>query len=370
MKSFLFISILVISISSFADTGIFYSEGGNLFPIQETSISMQKEILHFTYTPEGIKVDVFFEFYNPGETRTEIVGFVIPKSMSYTEDDYNSDIEKTKRHPFVYDFMTAQNGKILPYEVTRYESRGFNTDIDGVRDLDIIYYFNVTFEPGVTNLYNHYVFKGGVLSNGNENFIYKLKTGKMWANQTIGDFTMIIDAEKKWIEIPTTLSKSIASMDYEINGIGKTGNHPRIESRKYAYLLSGFLNLHVTNLKPDFDIYLTVNGLASYYYDFSETYCKENTDLLPSLHWVIGSEEVSVYENQFEGIEDIAIQDMINFLYAIHGYNFNGNDVADYFTQFTWYIPDPQLNAKDIKFTLEEQVFLTALVTERTKRRE
>lgn len=193
MKSIVLITLILISFSSFADTGIFYSEGGNLFPIQETSISMQKEVLNFTYTPEGLEVDVFFEFNNPGERRTEIVGFVVPRSMD-NRDDFDN-VEKTKRHPFVYDFMAVQNGEILPYEVTRYKSRGFNSEIEGVMDLDVIYYFTVSFEPGITKLYNHYVFKG-FHSKGDESFSYKLKTGSMWAGQTIGDFTMTIDAQK------------------------------------------------------------------------------------------------------------------------------------------------------------------------------
>ena len=368
MKSFLFITFIIISLSSLADSGIFYSDGGNLFPVQETSISMQKEILHFKYTPEGLEVNVFFEFNNPGETRTEIVGFVVPKSMSYEKDEYNFDVEKEMRHQYVYDFIAAQNGNILPYKVTKYESRGFETDIDGVEDMDIIYYFNVTFEPGVTKLYNHFIFKGSSYS-GNESFMYKLKTGKMWAGQTIGDFTMIIDAGSKWFVIPATLSKNIAAMAYEINGVGKISEMQVDHNKIHAYITSGYLSMHCTDLKPDFDINLSFMGLQSMYYNFLENYTNDFNIELPGLHWIIGSDKAESYENQFEGITDEAIQDMINFVYAIHGYTFGGKDFYHYFEKFSWYVPNPQLSENDIAFTVEEQAFLTALINERTNRR-
>lgn len=367
MKPFLFISILVISISSFADTGIFYSEGGNLFPIQETSISMQKEVLHFKYTPEGLEVNVYFEFNNPGEARNEIVGFVVPDWWGGDIEHGDFDPEKELRHPYVYDFMVAQNNKILTYKVSQFSKKGFNTDIDGVKDNDYIYYFNLNFEPGVNKIYCHYTFKGSYYK-GDESFLYRLKTGKMWANQTIGDFTMVIDAKKKWFEIPETLSKSVKKAPWKIEGIGKLNE--KYPEYTLAYIHSGFITLHMTNLKPDYDINLGFYGLISYYRNFEHIYCDGDNSKLPDFGWFIGSELADDYKEPLEKAEDNAIQDMINFLYAIHGYNFNGNDIADYFTQFTWYIPDPQLNAKDIKFTLKEQAFLTALVKERTKRRE
>ncbi|PLW92071.1 MAG: hypothetical protein C0592_12575 [Marinilabiliales bacterium] len=366
MKSFLLIALVLLSFSTYADSGIFYSEGGNLFPVQETSISMQKEILRFTYTPEGLVVDVFFEFNNPGETRTEIVGFVVPPCMTYEDIDFNFDVEKEMRHPYVYDFIAAQNGSILPYKVTKYESRGFSTTIDGVEERDVIYYFNVTFEPGVTKLYNHYVFKGSKYRN--EDFLYRLKTGKMWANQTIEDFTMIIDASGQWFELPATLSKSIAAMAYEINGVGKISEIQGDPNKIHAYLTCGYLSLHCTNLKPDYDINLSFKSLSSKYYDFSEIYTNDFNIELPSLHWIIGSDDAKRYEGEFEGITLEAIQDMINFVYSIHGYTFGGKDFYHYFEKFSWYIPNPQLSENDIKFTVEEQAFLTALINERAKR--
>ena len=78
MKLISYIIALLMPVLLCANDGMFMSEGGQLIPVKETSIEMQKEILYLKYTPLGIEVSVYFEFYNPGEARDEIVGFVTP----------------------------------------------------------------------------------------------------------------------------------------------------------------------------------------------------------------------------------------------------------------------------------------------------
>ena len=56
-----FLAILVISLE--ANDGSYRGSGGNLIPISDSTISVEKEILKFTRVDEHfVEVDVYYEF--------------------------------------------------------------------------------------------------------------------------------------------------------------------------------------------------------------------------------------------------------------------------------------------------------------------
>ncbi|MBL0016272.1 MAG: hypothetical protein IPP17_07460 [Bacteroidetes bacterium] len=77
---------LFVANGLFANDGVFYAQGNHLVPVKETVVQLKKEILKLKRIGDYMAVDVYFEFYNPGPEKTEIVGFVTPppKEMSMT----------------------------------------------------------------------------------------------------------------------------------------------------------------------------------------------------------------------------------------------------------------------------------------------
>ena len=58
--------MLIASVSMMANDGTYYTSGNQLIPLQETSISVKKEILTISLRDNGYAdVDVYYEFYNP-----------------------------------------------------------------------------------------------------------------------------------------------------------------------------------------------------------------------------------------------------------------------------------------------------------------
>lgn len=76
MKKLFTILLVLLAFSGVkANDGAFYAEGNQLIPITETTIRVQKKILTITLAPRveyqthRFKVNVYYEFYNPGEAK-------------------------------------------------------------------------------------------------------------------------------------------------------------------------------------------------------------------------------------------------------------------------------------------------------------
>lgn len=52
-----------------------------------------------------------------------------------------------------------------------------------------------------------------------------------------------------------------------------------------------------------------------------------------------------------------------NTIYAQYGYDFNSPDLKEYFSQFAWYMPDPNLKMEDIVLTEKEKEFIEKILT-------
>ena len=56
------------------------------------------------------------------------------------------------------------------------------------------------------------------------------------------------------------------------------------------------------------------------------------------------------------------LQILRNAVYAFHGYQFKNPDLFKYFSQFEWYMPDPNLSSEKIKLTQKEQKFIDEII--------
>lgn len=371
MKKYIF--TLVLSCLTFvltANDGMFMSEGGQLIPIKETSIEMQKEILYLKYTPNGMEVSVFFEFFNPGDARDEIVGFVTPPDYDESFVNYG-DPEKfdqlpAKKHPYIEDFMVMVNDKLLPYEVNYVAKSGFKNDFFDSHGGDYIYYFNVHFEPGLNIIRHHYIFKGNSSLN-DKNFTYRHTTGTMWAKGVIGDFTLIIDAPNEALSIHNPKFNGKSYLPWMMQGLGNYELDNDGVNR--VFLKSGLIQCNVQNFEPQSDLCIHFDPLHQDLLPITTGTELLQTGAIINMFYFDPIENKDLLISDFESLSDDEIQLLINYFYARKGYDFKTESIKKDFMKCIWYIPDPNLKMEDIKFTEREQAIVDLLNAERGKRK-
>ena len=247
-----------------ANDGAFYSNGGQLIPITESTIKVQKEILKITRVPDNIdgygslfQVDVYYEFFNPGKEKDLIVGFESPTPDGNAY--FGTLDEAYEGQPFTFDFKVVMNGKNLPYKVAHvpYKYKGdyqFDYTIrtedyyknGRVQDMTkeqyrkamaniykdneyyeedgflfyYVYHFNAHFNRGVNVVQHTYAVKGSDLVMMDYLFSYILTAANRWANNGIDDFTLELnmgDAES--FSVAPTFFKNAS--EWTFTGKGK-----------------------------------------------------------------------------------------------------------------------------------------------------
>lgn len=220
-----------------ANDGAFYSKGNHLIPITESDIRVQKEILTITRVDDTVGwgsmflVNVYYEFFNPGEAKDLIVGFEAPSPDGHVTPGDNEYMYKGD--PYINGFQVIMNGKNLSYQIAHvpYKAKGaYDYDYtrrtedyykDGqVQDMSFeqymefvnanfdnpdecwefygvlyyyVYHFNAHFEPGVNIIQHTYTSKGSALVMMDYMFDYILTAANRWANNGIDDFTLVLD---------------------------------------------------------------------------------------------------------------------------------------------------------------------------------
>lgn len=62
-----FIFFVLAMLTAWGNDGVYYTSGNHLVPLQETDISVRKEVLTISLMDNGYaRVDVQYEFWNPG----------------------------------------------------------------------------------------------------------------------------------------------------------------------------------------------------------------------------------------------------------------------------------------------------------------
>lgn len=237
-KLSLLLLIVLAALGLNANDGAFYSVGNTLIPITESDIKVQKEILTITRIDDTLGwgsrflVNVYYEFYNPGEAKDIIVGFEAPSPDGHVSSDvetmYASD-------PYITGFQVIMNGQNVPWQLAhvpyRYEGNyhfSYERSKDDyykngqVVDMSLeqyeaimdtiytgddrhyyldwseyefyyVYHFNAHFEPGVNIIQHTYVSRGSSLVMMDYMFDYILTAANRWANNGIDDFTLVLD---------------------------------------------------------------------------------------------------------------------------------------------------------------------------------
>ena len=121
-KTLTFLLAVLAFATAKANDGAFYAQGNHLIPITETTISVKKEILTITRVADTIsgwgsmfKVNVYYEFFNPGPAKDLLVGFESPTPDG---NGYSGTLDEVYAgQPYMYGFNVVMNGQHLPHQI-------------------------------------------------------------------------------------------------------------------------------------------------------------------------------------------------------------------------------------------------------------
>ncbi len=364
MKSyrlFSFIILIALCIQGFTNDGVFYSQGGNLYPKKETTIQLKREVLIFTYLDTAVRVEILFEFYNPGEAKTETVGFVTPPSsgdMPYRDDGL---VDGEFKHPQIFDFYAIVNDIMQPWKVFKAKESGFRTDSEGEFYNEYVYYFDAEFQKGTNIIQHSYIYKGSSSVEYKNEFFYRLTTGKMWANGQIDDFELLINIPGQGIYVPWSFQKSMEPAKWDVVGIGRL--HDELtdfmgDTVRMGYLQSGMLRFHAMNFKPDFDLHF---GMMNFF----NMLAFEANDLLSEVdaHLTLSPYYYGYEKSELNDLSDFELMFLRNYIFAQHGYEFRNEELIAIFSMFSWYYPQAWKNDEiDKEFSKEEMQLINDIL--------
>jgi len=347
-----FAILCLISTYSLANDGVYMSSGGVIYPVQETKISIEKEVLSFKVENEKAIVSISFEFLNPeNTTRTLTVGFQAPSP----DGDVTDSVANMNQ---IKDFIVMQNGYILPYklkvascedcELEDYGSQNFSQFNGGI----YVYLFEITFEPGINKVNHSYSFPASSNVDFSEIYSYILTTGGKWAGGTIKDFTLNIDFGKNQYFFTKDIFGTNAAWD--IIGTGKFVDKTIIrgENRyRMVRILDGYLSIQAENLKPEANIsFGVVNSVSFVNREFNMNEILDDVVAQP-LDWSLDST-----------LSKRELRLLRNTVYAQHGYVFHDSELAEYFSQFEWYLPNPNLHQSEIILSEDEEKYIQKII--------
>ena len=331
----------------YTNDGAFYMAGNQLVPINETDISVKKEILYIKKTEEFAEVSVYYEFFNPKDEKEIIVGFEAGIPLG---DAGFSPVNG--HHPYMFDFTVSLNGNFLPYQIAfvknstytknhkiqNIDPKSLDNDVIGDElDFQYVYHFKAKFKKGKNIVKHTYRYK---LSRGvcyYYDFNYVLTAANRWANKQIDDFTLILDmGDFQTASIRKTFFKN--TNEWTFNGIGKTTENPDYTN---FYIQQGILVFEKKNFVPKGE--LSVEEESSY--------CREagsNQKFIFSLgkNRELGDPTEKTPEEK---------RIIRNLPFARRGYIFKDKTLQDAFKTEDWYQPNPSYTPEVEALTEEEK---------------
>ena len=331
----------------YTNDGAFYMAGNQLVPINETDISVKKEILYIKKTEEFAEVSVYYEFFNPKDEKEIIVGFEAGIPLG---DAGFSPVNG--HHPYMFDFTVSLNGNFLPYQIAfvknstytknhkiqNIDPKSLDNDVIGDElDFQYVYHFKAKFKKGKNIVKHTYRYK---LSRGvcyYYDFNYVLTAANRWANKQIDDFTLILDmGDFQTASIRKTFFKN--TNEWTFNGIGKTTENPDYTN---FYIQQGILVFEKKNFVPKGE--LSVEEESSY--------CREAGSNQPFI-FSLGKNREFGDPTEKTPEEKRIIR---NLPFARRGYIFKDKTLQDIFKTEDWYQPNPSYVPEVEALTEEEK---------------
>ena len=349
---------LILTIPVFGNDGAYYTHGGIIYPTKESKISLDREILSFSVQDKICYVDILFEFNNPEEVeRKLLIGFQAPAAFGDISDDICKQIA---------DFKIFANGQILSYKLKAAECE--DCELKDPEDLHFtdfepgvfVYLFELTFKPGINKINHSYAFPASSNVVFDQIYNYILTTGAKWAGGTIKNLTVQFDlGRNKYFYVNDIFGKTA---NWSVIGSGKVTNSTFYDIRdddittRMVRVFSGKLQIEVKDFQSKNNIeFGIINEIlfTSGVTDFGE----------------IQNQKMLILKALY--IDKDSTRDQLrllrNTIYAQYGYAFKSKDLQDYFSQFNWYIPDPNLTMEQIVLTEEEKKLIDEIVKRETE---
>lgn len=366
---------MVVSLPAAANDGTYYTRGNQLVPLQETDISVKREVLTISLMDNRMaRVDVQYEFWNPGPAKRLTMGFEADPPYNY---DYK--FHPDGRHPSISLFTVEMNGRRLAYsnavcvadtlpltkvtDLKRYymwdnnwlydtanadPKSSYNDPIDydaGIR-FAYVYYFDADFQPGLNRVRHTYVYR--MSTNVGSPFIveYKLTPAARWAGGKIGDFTLTIRADSTAKHF-YVFDSTFAGAPFAVSeGMGKTRRatcygDPCAE----VSLRNGAITLHATDFRPTGELTIRAVGVDGCYVG-QQCITGGTYDRSARINW-----------GPYGGMQwvpaDAAFRQRVvrNLPYANRGHVFRNKRLRQYFEGLWWYMPDPDYKDDTSDFT-------------------
>jgi hypothetical protein len=338
-RHFFTLLLLLINYSVVANDGAFFAKGNQLIPINETQITIKKEILTLKKVRNKfIEVTVYYEFFNPNDDKKVTVGF-----EAFSPEGDVDGTPKNGHHPYMRDFTVELNNVILNYNVayvsdSLYNKNGSIKALDFAKykgskggnyvDFFYVYHFEANFKKGINIIKHTYNYDLSGSIDYKYDFEYVLTAANRWANKQIDDFTLIIDiGEFETFSINKSFFKD--ANEWLLNGIGKTvavkgAKNTFIENDAIKFhLQKGNLIFQKKNFKINGDLFLYAQNYLGI----------QNLEYLPFSYYQ--EENINEPQNDFER------KILKNLPFARRGYIFQNKELNNYFSVLDWYLPNP-----------------------------
>jgi len=358
-----------------ANDGSYFTSGNHLVPLQETHISVKKEILTIHIGDDGYaNVDVYYEFYNPGnDYKTIQMGFE-------ADPPYNADYTfyPDGKHPYINNFTVEMNSKTLTYQNAvalpnigggmktinlnkwKYDENEADCQLKNVNtgeytQFAYVYYFDATFKPGINKIHHTYSYQLSVVVGTSWLLNYKLSPAGRWANKRIDDFTLVIDAKntaKHFIISKNIFGKENhfvkKSGEYKIRTLPQ-GLYTTEEDWEIA-LRNGVIEMHIKNFTPNEENELSIASADSYY-SFNSPDNKYH-------YGAFYDRSTSAYVYMADNTENVVPSDKNfrqricrNLPFAHRGHVFKDKQLKSFFEKQFWYMPNPNYKDDTSNFT-------------------
>lgn len=358
---------------SYANDSTYNMSGNHLVPINESRISISKEVLSIDLCDDGYAtVNVEYTMINPDVEKTVIMGFEAkaPNFGTFNEKGI---------HPYILDFEVVLNGDALAYKTSvvyddtlleikemdrlltpeQCEEQTGNSLDDCLYDLQAqkmvpfayAYFFEARFRPGENHIHHHYRYKLSDSVAYTYYLSYLLTPAMRWANHCIDDFTLVISTpstSKHFVVIADTFMGENFQL---LSGCGKMRNGQTNSEEIIEFSLR---NASVQWQKKNF-VASSDLRLYSADYIFRDKRWEAVKDgrfydrSVPQINFdycEYSFQELSLFQRRL----------LRNLPFASRGYVFKSPDLKEYFENLWWYLPDSELKDPMKDFTDFEKI--------------
>lgn len=350
-----------------ANDSSYFGSGNQIIPLQETDISVKKEVLTIKRIEDNkVRITVDYIFHNPTKEKTLLMGF--------EADAPQGDVEPAPRnseHPYIQKFSVSFNGKTIPHKVSIFslpfgeeekQKKLYTIDelkkhqtIPKVEDFEssnffYVYHFPATFAPGDTQVIHtyEYAISGAVYTE--TQIDYLLTPALRWANQQIDDFTLIIDlGEFQYYHLSPSFFENLDQWTTQGRvkiAMGDVKNEMSSETMRLMTVWQhrGSVTFHAKNFRPKGELSLFANRTIIF------------DDVLDARTMKLTTADVFWAHDELKLKDEFTRKVLQNLPYARRGYVFQNQELKTYFEAQPWYMPDPE--HKDASITDEEKKWL------------